>query len=205
MASVTDESPGDPLTAAEVCRVVGERVRELRQGLGATMERFAESAGLSIGMLSKIEHGQTSPSLATLTALANAAGVPLTSFFRGLDEEHDAVIVPAGGGIDIAHEGSGKGRRYRDLGSLRGPTRELEPVMITITEPGEVFPLFQHGGVELLHVLEGRVEYGYGSKRYELGPGDTMQLHGEVPHGPTAVRELPLRFLSIKVHPPVEV
>ena len=169
--------------------------------MGLTMERFAEEASLSLGMLSKIEHGQTQPSIGTLTAIAHAAGVPLTSFFRGLDEEHDAVIVPAGKGLTIAHEGGGSGRTYQDLGSLRGPRREIEPVLVTITEPDEVFPLFQHAGVELLHVLDGVMEYGYGSKRYVLRPGDTMQIHGEVAHGPTALVELPIRFLSLKVHP----
>ena len=150
------ESQG-PLTSDVVCRVIGERVRDLRQGLGLTMERFAEQAGLSIGMLSKIENGQTSPSISTLTSLANAAGVPLTALFRGLDEEHDAVLVRAGSGLEISHEGDHEGRRYHDLGALRGPFRHIEPVMVTITEPDEVFPLFQHSGVEFLHMLEGVV------------------------------------------------
>lgn len=193
--------PEPKLTSDEVCRVVGERVRELRLSLGLTMERFADNAGLSIGMLSKIEHGQTSPSLATLTALSNTADVPLTAFFRGLDEEHDAVIVPAGKGLEIAHEGGNDGRTYHDLGALRGPRREIEPVLVTLTEPDQVFPLFQHGGVEFIHILEGTLEYGYGSKRHVLTVGDTMQLHGEVAHGPTALIELPVRFLSLKVHP----
>ncbi len=188
------------LTADEVHTVVGRRVRELRIGLGLTMERFAAQAGLSIGMLSKIEHGQTSPSLGTLTRLANAAGVPFTALFRGLDEEHDAVIVPAGGGLEIAHEGDGRGRTYQDLGALRGPNRTIEPVLVTITEPDEVFPLFQHGGVEFIHMLEGVLEYGYGSKRYTLRAGDTMQFRGDVAHGPTALMEPPVRFLSLKVH-----
>ena len=192
------------LTTDEVCRVIGERVRDLRQSLGLTMERFAEQAGLSIGMLSKIEHGQTSPSLGSLTNLANAAGVPFTAFFRGLDEEHDAVIVPAGQGLDIAHEGGSTGRTYQDLGSLRGPRRVIEPVLVTITSADEVFPLFQHAGVELIHVLEGAVEYGYGAKRYLLRQGDTMQLRGEVAHGPTALVELPVQFLSLKVYPLAE-
>lgn len=191
----------EKLTSDEVCRVVGERVRELRLGLGLTMERFADQAGLSLGMLSKIEHGQTSPSLATLTSLANAADVPFTAFFRGLDEEHDAVIVPAGNGLEIAHEGGGTGRTYHDLGALRGPLRQIEPVLVTITRPDEVFPLFQHAGVEFIFMVQGTVEYGYGSKRYVLRPGDTMQLHGEVAHGPTALMELPVQFLSLKVHP----
>ena len=188
------------MTPEEITRVVGERVREFRQDLGLTMEQFAEKAGVSIGMLSKVENGQTSPSFSTMTSLANAAGVPFTAFFRGLDEEHDAIIVPAGEGLEISHEGDGPGRSYRDLGSLRGAHREIEPVLITITEPDEVFPLFQHSGVEFLHILEGALEDGYGSKRYVLCAGDTMQLRGEVTHGPTALIELPIRFLSLKVH-----
>ncbi|HJM26372.1 MAG TPA: cupin domain-containing protein, partial [Acidimicrobiales bacterium] len=60
---------------------------------------------------------------------------------------------------------------------------------------------FQHAGVEFIHILEGTLEYGYGSKRYTLSTGDTMQLHGEVTHGPTVVIDLPIRFLSLKVHP----
>lgn len=197
---MSNASDATPLTTEAVCRVIGERVRDLRLSLGLTMERFAEQAGVSIGMLSKIEHGQTSPSLSTLTGLANAAGVPFTAFFRGLDEEYDAVIVPAGRGLEITHQGGGSGRTYHDLGALRGPLRQIEPVLVTITEPYEVFPLFQHAGVEFIHILEGVVEYGYGSKRYTLTVGDTMQLHGEVAHGPTALIELPIRFLSLKVH-----
>ena len=97
----------------------------------------------------------------------------------------------------------GPGRVYRDLGSLRGPTREIESLYVTITAPDEVFPLFQHGGVEFIYILEGCVEYGYGTKRYVLNAGDSMQFRGEVTHGPTALIELPLRFLSLKVtHPP---
>ena len=118
---MADPQASSPLTSDEVCRIVGLRVRELRLGLGLTMEKFADQAELSLGMLSKIENGQTSPSLGTLTSLANAAEVPFTAFFRGLDEEHDAVIVPAGKGLEIAHEGGGKGRTYHDLGALRGP------------------------------------------------------------------------------------
>lgn len=199
MTSPAHQPNESSLTPDDVTQVVAERVRELRLNMGLTMERFAEQASLSIGMLSKIEHGQTSPSLATLTSISNAAGVPFTALFRGLDEERDALIVPAGDGLHIAHEGDGPGRRYEDLGALRGPVRHIEPVLVTITEPGEVFPLFQHAGIEMIFIVEGVVEYGYGSKRYILKRGDTMQLHGEVAHGPTALLELPIKLLSIKV------
>lgn len=197
----SEKAQSETISTDEVCRVIGERVRELRLSLGLTMERLALDAGLSLGMLSKIENGQTSPSLNSLTALANAGKVPLTALFRGLDDEQDALVVRAGDGLEIGHKGDGPGRRYQDLGSLRGPIRHVEPVLVTISDAEEVFPLFQHGGVELIYMVEGVVEYGYGAKRYTLRKGDTMQLHGEVPHGPTGLIELPIQFLSLKVHP----
>jgi hypothetical protein len=42
------------------------------------------------------------------------------------------------------------------------------------------------------------MEYGYGSSRYVLESGDALQFDGGVPHGPTNLLKLPVRFLSVK-------
>ena len=200
--SSDDESPvGREIDSAQVCLAVGIRARELRQDLGLTMAKFAERAGLSLGMLSKIEHGQTAPSLSTLVRLASAARVPVTSLFRGLDEEHDIVIVRKGEGHEILHEGSSPNRIYQDLGTLRGSSRVIEPMITILNSIDEEFPLYQHSGVEFIHVLSGSIEYQYGAKTFILYEGDTMQLHGEVGHGPVAVPDPPVKFLSVKVYP----
>ncbi len=204
MIQQDDEAAGHGFSSDDVCRVVGERVRDARRVLGLTMAQFAEVAEISLGMVSKIEHGQTSPSLSTLTRLAHAARVPITAFFRGLDEEHDVVIVRSDDRMEILHEGTRDGHRYEDLGSLRGPTRIIEPMMVTLESANEVFPLFQHEGVEFLYMLEGSMEYGYGPKNYVLSTGDTIQIHGEVAHGPVSLMELPVRFMSVKVFPAAE-
>ena len=199
-----DDEVGHVFSSDDVCRVVGERVRDARRALGLTMAQFAEIAEISLGMVSKIEHGQTSPSLSTLTRLAHASRVPITAFFRGLDEEHDVVIVRSGERMEILHEGTREGHVYEDLGSLRGKTRIIEPMMVTLESSDEVFPLFQHEGVEFLHMLEGAMDYGYGPKNYRLEAGDTIQIHGEVAHGPVALVDLPVRFMSVKVFPAAE-
>ncbi len=182
--------------------IIGGRVRELRIDLGLTTAQLGELAGISKAMVSKIENGRTSPSLRTLERLARALEVPLTSLFRGLDEEHDIVIIRSGRGHEILHEGSGPGRIYQDLGTLRGPNRVIEPMLTTLTGKQEVFPLYQHPGVEFIHMLEGSMQYGYGAGNHRIDAGDTMQFHGEVAHGPTELLVVPVTFLSVKVYPP---
>jgi transcriptional regulator with XRE-family HTH domain len=181
----------------ELHAAIAGRVREHRQERGLTVGQLADDSGISKGMLSKIENAQASPSLATLARLSSALGVPVTSFFRGLEEEHDAFFVPAGHGREIVRQGTRHGHRYQLLGTNRGAAKRIEPLLVTLTESSEVFPLFQHPGTEVIYVLQGRVVYGYGSARYDLRQGDSLQFDGEVPHGPVRLVRLPIRFLSI--------
>ncbi len=183
--------------------VIAERVREFRLQLGLTVGHLAELTGLSKGMLSKIENAQASPSLATLARLSEALKVPVTAFFRGLNEEQDVMVVKAGRGLDIQHTNSGPGHRYQSLGTMRAPHNTLEPLLVTLTERADTFPLYQHPGTELIYMISGRLEYLYGSSRYLLEPGDAMQFVGEVPHGPNALIELPIQFISVKSIQPV--
>lgn len=177
--------------------VIAQRVREHRQQLGLTLAQLADASGISKGMLSKIENGQAAPSLGTLARVAAAVNVPVTSLFRGLEEEHDALYVPAGRGIEIVKEGTRVGHRYQLLGSMRGAHKRMEPLLITLTEQSEVFPLFQHPGTEFIFMLEGTMEYGHGDARYRLRKGDALQFDGEIPHGPTRLTRTPIRFLSV--------
>jgi hypothetical protein len=154
-------------------------------------------------MLSKIENAHTSLSLTTLARLAAALDLPVTSLFRGLAEERDAVFVKAGQGPEIVRMGTRAGHRYELLGTLRGPRKVMEPLLVTLTEPSEVFPLFQHPGIEMLYMLEGVMEYGYGSQRYRMEPGDALQFEGDIAHGPTGLLTLPISFLSVTVYPGV--
>ncbi len=68
-------------------QAIGLQVRQLRRQAGVTVSELAAAASLSGGMLSKIENGQISPSLASLKALAAALNVPLTNLFAAYDEK----------------------------------------------------------------------------------------------------------------------
>lgn len=178
--------------------VIAQRVREYRQQLGLTVAQLAAMSGMSKGMLSKMENAQASPSLATLARLSAALAVPITAFFRGLDEERDVLYVKAGQGLDIVHKSDRAGHRFQLLGSMRGPNTNMEPVLVTLMERYEVFPAYQHPGTELIYMLSGKMEYSCGNATYLLDPGDALQFNGEVTHGPVALLALPIQFLSIK-------
>ncbi|MEW6630518.1 MAG: XRE family transcriptional regulator [Pseudomonadota bacterium] len=181
---------------------IGHEVRALRKKLGITVADLATTTGLSLGMLSKIENGITSPSLTTLKSLSHALGVPLTAFFRSFEEERKAVFVKAGSGVDVERRGTRAGHQYTLLGHIGSDTSVVvEPYLITLTEDSDVFPTFQHDGMEFLYMLEGEVVYRHGSNLYRMTPGDSLFFDADAPHGPEELTHLPMRYLSIISYP----
>jgi len=178
---------------------IGREVRAVRQQRGMTVAELAALTGLSIGMLSKIENANTSPSLTTLQALSAALSVPLTSFFRRFEEYREAVHTRAGQGVEIERAGTRAGHQYNLLGHLGANASGVvvEPYMITLTGDSDIFPSFQHDGVEMLYMLDGAVDYRHGSRIYALRPGDTLFFDADAPHGPEVLVALPARYLSV--------
>ena len=161
------------------------------------MAMLADTAGLSQGMLSKIETGQTSPSLGTLASLAEALAVPLSSFFSAGERSRDVSFVPAGEGIHIDRRGTRAGHLYQLLGhSVRGDVN-VEPYLITLDEAAETYEEFNHDGMEYIHVLSGRIVYRHGDREFKLGPGDSLLFDARSPHGPSRLVKLPAVYLSI--------
>jgi len=191
------EIEGASVKALEVA--IGRQVRTFRKRLNLTVANVAKQAQLSSGMLSKIENGLTSPSLATLNALANALHVPVTSLFRGYEEQRDVTFIKSGEGLPIERRGSGAGHQYQLLGHTIGKPYSIEPYVITISDKSEVFPVFQHAGMELIYMLEGKVTYRHANKTYTLEPGDTLFFDAESSHGPDEILKLPCRYLSFIV------
>lgn len=182
---------------------IGHEVRAFRKTLGITGADLASATGISLGMLSKIENGNTSPSLTTLQSLARALGVPVTAFFRRFEGERNAVFVKAGEGVEIERRGTRSGHQYKLLGHI-GQTAsgvQVEPYLITLTADSDTFPAFQHDGLELIYMLEGEVKYRHGEKLYTMRPGDSLFFDADARHGPEVLVKLPIRFLSIISYP----
>lgn len=182
---------------------IGHEIRAIRKHAGITVADLAEQSGISLGMLSKIENGLTSPSLTTLNAVSQALGIPMSQLLRRFEEDRQAVHVKNGEGLTAERRGSRAGHQYQLLGVL-GPNQSgvvVEPYMITLTDESDVFPTFQHDGLEFLYFLEGRLEYRHGDKYYLMEPGDSLFFDADAQHGPHKLLDLPARYLSIITYP----
>lgn len=174
-------------------------MRAFRRKQAITVANLAKFTGLSLGILSNIENGMTSPSLKTLQILANALSVPITAFFHSYEEKREAVFVNSGTGAEVERSGPSSGHQYSLLGHHGANSSGVivELYLITLTEVSDTFSDFHHDGAELIYMLEGRVQYCQGDNLFELEAGVSLFFDADALHGPTILKELPARYLSI--------
>ena len=192
----------DDACAASLEESVGVAIREIRQRHGLTLAQVSEQADISRGMLSKIENGQTSAGMDTLSRIARTLGVSMSMLFAKYDETgSSAQHIKNGQGMETVRRGTKSGHTYHLLAHNRGPAKLFEPFLITIADDSQRYPTFNHPGTEFLYMLEGEIEYRCGQETYLLQPGDSLTFQGVIPHGPGRLVKCPIKFLSIMVYP----
>ena len=156
---------------------LGVRLRHARRVAGLTLLQLAQAAGCSESLISKIEHGSATPSLATLHRLATALGTNISAL---MSEEAPATgpILRKGERPVIAAGGI-------SLERLVLPTPGgLLQANIHIVSPGSASDGFiEHAGEEVGYVLEGTLELTLGEERYALAEGDVFTFPSHIPHG----------------------
>jgi transcriptional regulator with XRE-family HTH domain len=180
---------------------IGAQVRRLRKSLDLTVAQLGVAAGISVGMLSKIENGAISPSLSTLGALAKALNVPMSGFFAESEERRDCSFVKAGRGVRIERRGTKSGHLYDLLGHSLAGDIGVEPFLITLKKDAQPYTNFRHQGVEFIYMLSGKVRYRHADGTYLLEPGDALFFDAAARHGPEELIEAPMRYLSIIIYP----
>ena len=182
-------------------QAIGIQIRALRKRNGLTVAELSEAAGVSTGMLSKIENGQISSSLTTLQSLSKALNIPMTRLFTAFEERRDCSYVQAGQGVAIQRRGTKVGHQYNLLGHTLGGDISVEPYLITLTEDAAPYTAFQHEGTEFIYMLSGEVIYSHADREYHLAPGDALMFDSGSLHGPKQLLSAPMTYLSIIIFP----
>lgn len=182
---------------------VGGVARQIRKQLGRTLANVALEARISPSMLSRIESGHASPSLATTVALARALSVAPALLLQDLgSEEGNAQHVSHDQGLKVSPRVEKRGHACRLLASLREPRWGFEPVLVTMTDESEVCSDFQHKGTEFVYILAGELSYRHGAERFLLKQGDALTFRRDVANGPERLIKVPIRMLCVVIGGP---
>jgi len=180
---------------------IGAQVRRLRKDLDLTVAELGSSAGISTGMLSKIENGSISASVVTLNALAQALNVSISRLFSETEEQRDCSFVKAGQGVRIERRGSKAGHLYDLLGHSLSGAIVVEPYLITLKRDAVPYTDFRHAGIEFIYMLTGAVRYRHADRSYVMEPGDALFFDAAARHGPEELIKTPMTYLSIIIYP----
>ncbi|MCP9960158.1 MULTISPECIES: helix-turn-helix domain-containing protein [Streptomyces] len=156
------------------------RVRQLRRERLMTLEALAERAGVTKSYLSKVERGQSTPSIAVSAALARALDTPLDSLFTDSEQLTDVTVTRAGERRLLTPEEE-PGSRYEGI-ALQAGTKRMTPFMLYPPHDADSTPFRDHPGEEFLFVHRGRAELLLPSRSVELEPGDSAYFTATTPH-----------------------
>lgn len=174
------------VTKISISERLAKRLKETRKSKGLSLEATSKLSGVSRSMLSQIERGESSPTVATLWSLTRALQVD----FAGLLDEGDTggtirEIMRANRTPTI--DSQGEGCRIRIL-SPPDQAGQLEVYEIRFTSDGalESDP-HRQGCVEHLTVLEGKLTVSASEEVAELNEGDTIRYAADNNHTIRAV------------------
>jgi transcriptional regulator with XRE-family HTH domain len=179
---------------------VGEKVRELRESKGLSLQDMANRTGYSSALLSQVENHFISPPLGGLIKIAKALEVKVGTFF-GDEPRESYALVRKDERKHISRfaskEGVSYGYSYESLGFDK-KDRQMEPFLVTL-EPATVKSekLSSHDGEEFIFVLEGEMEAILGDHKDVLQPGDCIYYDSTIPHKVQCHREVPTKILAV--------
>jgi len=161
--------------------VVGARIRALREGLDLSLRDLAERSGVSAPMLSQVERGETSPTLAVAERIAGGLELTLSQLLR-LDEADGVVVVRR----DERRRGGSRAHRYEVLTPpLPGLRAEVSlhtlGAMASTAGPGDP-PMHEPGSRETAVVVDGRLRLVCAGAAHELAEGDAVTFDADLPH-----------------------
>ncbi len=160
---------------------LASRLRKARKSKDLSLEAMAKLSGVSRSMLSQIERGESSPTVATLWSLTRALQVD----FAGLldDETADSTIKEVmRANRTPTIDSQGEGCRIRIL-SPPDQAGELEVYEIQFTAIGALISEpHQIGCREHLTVLEGALQVTAGKEVADLNKGDTVRYAADCNH-----------------------
>lgn len=168
----------------DILENIGKKLRKVRQEQSLTLQEVAERAGVTKGLISRIENIRTVPSLPVLMGIIQALNVEVSDFFSDIETGNgEGVYIRRASELAPYSKESAIGFTYFDI--LNQSLGDLVmKVSILELEPGSKREQLVTDGFEFKYILEGEVEYKIEDKSYILKEGDSLFFDARLPHVP---------------------
>jgi transcriptional regulator with XRE-family HTH domain len=160
---------------------VGSRIKALRDSMGLSLRDLAERSGVSAPMLSQVERGETSPTLAVAGRIATGLDLTLSQLLR-LDEGEHVVVVRAGEGRTRVRAGHRLEELTPPLPGQRADVSHHRLAPGAATGGAADPPLHEPGARETALVLAGELTLVVDGGDRKLAGGDTVTFDADLPH-----------------------
>jgi XRE family transcriptional regulator, regulator of sulfur utilization len=160
---------------------VGARVKSLREAMDLSLRDLAERSGVSAPMLSQVERGDTSPTLAVAQKIAAGLDLSLSQLLR-LDETGHVVVVRSKERRTRRKRGHAVEEITPPLPGQRADVSEHTLAPGAATGAKDDPPMHEPGSRETAVVLEGEIELFIDGQRHELVSGDSVTFDADLPH-----------------------
>ena len=151
-------------------------MRKLRHRLSMTLQQLSAASGVSVGHLSQVERGNATPTLGTLTQIAQALEVDTGYFIR----TPSAVDSLTRDGARPKFAVAGSSIEYEQIGAEHAD-HELTSYIINVP-PSYASEVVHHVGDDIIYILEGEISQMVGEREYLMGVGDSLHYLGTRPH-----------------------
>jgi transcriptional regulator with XRE-family HTH domain len=175
---------------------VGARVKSLREAMGLSLRDLADRSGVSAPMLSQVERGATSPTLAVAARIAAGLDLSLSQLLR-LDEDGHVVVVRRGEGRKSRHGGHRTEELTPPLPGQRADVSLHRLGPGAVTGGADDPPIHEPGSRETAVVLAGTATLVVDGERHRLRAGDSVTFDADLRHHFENNGERPVELLAV--------
>ncbi|WP_206367154.1 helix-turn-helix domain-containing protein [Sphingobacterium sp. SGG-5] len=165
---------------------IGNIIRKHRKGKKLRLTSLAETSGVSIAMLSKIENGRMLPTIPTLFAVIGALGIAPDTFFSELGRHNTFpgyVFIPKTEYASFVKEENAKGFHYFSILEHHIEGTSLQISLLHL-DPGAKRKVVTTHAYEYIYLISGTIEYALGDQTFHMREGDSLFFDGNIPHVP---------------------
>ena len=154
---------------------IGKRIKEIRKSSNKTISDIANTAGVTSGLISRIENGRTMPSLPVLLKLINSLDIEVTEFFQGMPKVNGAnfIVSRKEDNALIEKEDEAIGFKYQYIFGKQVASLGFETVLLEV-EPNSQRERVTTDAYEFKYVLSGECFYEIGDEEVLLKEGDSI-------------------------------